>query len=110
MGKTIRFDKTLDALIEDLRHPDIPLISVKFHNTISMIINEVADKMRSVYSLDKVVLSGGVFQNKYLLEKSVTKLREKGFNVYVHRLVPSNDGGISLGQLAVASKFFEICA
>ncbi len=109
-GKTIVFGETLKALLDDLRHPDIPLISAKFHNTISEIINEVADKIRNEYSIDKVVLSGGVFQNKYLLEKSVYKLREKGFKVYVHRLVPSNDGGISLGQLAVASKLSGICA
>lgn len=109
-GETIRFDITLKALLEDLRHPDIPLVSAKFHNTICMIINEVAEKMRQEYSTDRVVLSGGVFQNKYLLERSVYKLRENGFKVYVHRQVPPNDGGISLGQLAVASKLSGICA
>ena len=54
--------------------------------------------------IDKVVLSGGVFQNKYLLDGTISILEENHFKVYAHAAVPTNDGGIALGQLAVASK------
>jgi hydrogenase maturation protein HypF len=49
-----------------------------------------------------VVLSGGVFQNQFLLERTCAMLRKRGFQVITHSLVPTNDGGISLGQAAVA--------
>ncbi|MEI8049363.1 MAG: hypothetical protein WCI92_18425, partial [Bacteroidota bacterium] len=53
---------------------------------------------------NKVILSGGVFQNKYLLERTIQMLQKNKFNVYSHANVPTNDGGIALGQLAIASK------
>jgi hydrogenase maturation protein HypF len=52
----------------------------------------------------KVVLSGGCFQNKYLTERSVTRLRSEGFEPYWHRRIPPNDGGLSLGQLFAAAR------
>jgi hydrogenase maturation protein HypF len=108
-GKTIGFYDTFKAILDDLQHPDLSLISAKFHNTIAQIILEISEKIRKDYSLDKVVLSGGVFQNKYLLEKSIQILTKKDFKVYTNHMVPSNDGGISLGQTVVASKFFGLC-
>ena len=71
-------------------------IAAKFHNTLSDMIVETAN--RSVEK--KIVLSGGCFQNKYLLERTVNQLIEKGFHPYWHQRVPTNDGGISLGQVA----------
>jgi hydrogenase maturation protein HypF len=57
-----------------------------------------------------VVLSGGIFQNKYILAMTEIMLKEKKFNYYSHKLVPTNDGGIALGQLAILSKKQnEIC-
>jgi hydrogenase maturation protein HypF len=54
-----------------------------------------------------VVLSGGVWQNRYLFRHTVTALEAQGFEVLTHTRVPSNDGGISLGQLAVAVSVLE---
>jgi hydrogenase maturation protein HypF len=51
-----------------------------------------------------VCLSGGTFQNVYLLSRTVQLLREEGFEVYTHAAVPPNDGGLSLGQAAIASR------
>jgi hydrogenase maturation protein HypF len=51
---------------------------------------------------EKVVLSGGCFQNKYLLERSVKRLEKAGFRPYWHQRIPTNDGGISLGQIMAA--------
>ncbi len=80
----------------------IQKISGKFHNTISNVICYVADRMRRETGINKVVLSGGVFQNALLTEKTVLKLVKLNFEVYLHSKVPPNDGGLSLGQAVVA--------
>ncbi len=110
IDKTISFRETFLSILSDLEVQDISLISAKFHNTIAQVILDVAERIRKEYSLNKVVLSGGVFQNKYLLERTVRKLRQSRFMVFTNHLVPSNDGGISLGQLVVASKTPGLCA
>ena len=70
-------------------------ISSKFHNTLVEGIIQVAR-----FSGEKrVALSGGCFQNKYLTERAIRRLREEGFQVYWHQRVPPNDGGIALGQV-----------
>jgi len=85
----------------------IERISTKFHNTVSRIIVEVAGRIRASERLQKVCLSGGTFQNMYLLKASVTALKKAGFEVFVHSVVPANDGGLSLGQAAIAN---EVCS
>ncbi len=74
------------------------IIAAKFHNTLVEIIVCVAEKLK----LERVVLSGGCFQNQYLTERTILALREKGFRPYWHQRVPPNDGGIALGQIAAA--------
>jgi hydrogenase maturation protein HypF len=76
-------------------------ISGKFHRTIAHMIIETCEVMRSSESLNRVVLSGGVFQNIFLLSLVTEGLKRSGFNVYTHHLVPANDGGISLGQAVI---------
>ena len=108
-GETIIFSDTLKEILSDLQQSEVSLVAAKFHNTIAKVILDVSERIRKEYSLDKVVLSGGVFQNKYLLEKSMQRLTERKFKVFTNNQVPSNDGGISLGQMAIASKFFGLC-
>ena len=79
-------------------------ISAKFHNTLVSIIVEMA----KLHNENIVVISGGCFQNKYLLENSIKELRKNGFDVYWNKEVPANDGGISLGQIAYLSYFKKI--
>ncbi|MCD5397583.1 carbamoyltransferase HypF [candidate division NPL-UPA2 bacterium] len=79
-------------------------ISAKFHRTLAWIIGEVCNLIRRESGLDKVVLSGGVFQNMFLLKRALPLLREGGFQVYTHHKVPPNDGGISLGQAVIADR------
>ncbi|MGE5446295.1 MAG: carbamoyltransferase HypF [Ignavibacteriales bacterium] len=88
------------AILENVqeRRP-IEDISTKFHNTLSEMVISVANML----SIEKVVLTGGVFQNRYLTERSWKRLEEEGFKPYIHQRVPPNDGGISLGQVAVAA-------
>jgi hydrogenase maturation protein HypF len=77
-------------------------IAAKFHNTIVDISVAVA----RLAGEKSVVLSGGCFQNKYLTELAVRRLREEGFNPYWHQRVPPNDGGIALGQILATVRNF----
>jgi hydrogenase maturation protein HypF len=75
----------------------------------AQIIVAVCIRMRKDTGLNKVVLSGGVFQNRYLLEKTLYLLSMNKFMVYTNHQVPSNDGGISLGQLLAAAERRVVC-
>lgn len=75
-------------------------IAAKFHNALVEAIIEIAQRVGE----EKVVLTGGCFQNKYLTERAVRCLREAGFRPYWHQRVPPNDGGIALGQIVAASR------
>jgi hydrogenase maturation protein HypF len=75
-------------------------IAVKFHNTLS----EMMVKIATASGQSKIALSGGCFQNRYLTERAVKRLREEGFHPYWHQRVPPNDGGIALGQVAALSR------
>lgn len=74
-------------------------ISTHFHHALTEIVVDVA----RIVSVPKVALSGGCFQNRYLAERTIQRLREEGFEPYWHQRVPPNDGGIALGQIAAAS-------
>jgi len=78
-------------------------ISAAFHNTIAAVVVEVCRQIRHTDGLTRVCLSGGTFQNMYLLERTVQLLRSGGFDVYLHAKVPPNDGGIALGQAVIAN-------
>jgi len=77
------------------------IIARKFHNAVSNMVLEVSLKLREETGINKVVLSGGVFQNRLLTESCLKMLNEENFNVYIHQLVPTNDGGISSGQAVI---------
>jgi hydrogenase maturation protein HypF len=74
------------------------IISAKFHNALAEFIVALAKKSNE----QRVALSGGCFQNRYLLERAVSRLRTEGFQPYWHQRVPTNDGGIALGQVVAA--------
>jgi hydrogenase maturation protein HypF len=79
------------------------VIAAKFHNGLAVMMRDVCVRLREESELDEVALSGGVFQNVTLLGRALPLLREAGFTVYTHRLVPPNDGGLSLGQAMIAT-------
>ena len=79
-----------------------PLLAARFHATLIAVIAEVCRRMRAELQLNRVCLSGGCFQNAILLAGSIEALRHDDFEVFTHREVPANDGGISLGQAAIA--------
>jgi hydrogenase maturation protein HypF len=109
VDETIGFDRTIREIIEDLlNNVEKVTIATKLHNTIILTIFDTVSAIRLKEGINKVVLSGGVFQNKYLLTGTIELLRKNNFEVYSHASVPTNDGGIALGQLAVASKRREL--
>jgi hydrogenase maturation protein HypF len=79
------------------------VISAKFHNTIAVIIAAISEAARQRTGVGKVALSGGVFQNLYLLGRAVDELERRGFETLIHHQVPANDGGVALGQAVIAS-------
>ncbi|MDP2922588.1 MAG: carbamoyltransferase HypF [Candidatus Omnitrophota bacterium] len=81
-----------------------PFIAYKFHYTFANIIKEMSKILRRNCGIDKVVLSGGVFQNALLLRLAVKLLEKANFSVYYHHRFPFNDGAISIGQVVVANE------
>jgi hydrogenase maturation protein HypF len=97
------FRPMISQILEDLaRHESHSRIAARFHATLVAAIATVCRRMRADLNLDRVCLSGGCFQNALLLQGCVETLRREGFQVLTHREVPANDGGISLGQAAIA--------
>ncbi|TET45623.1 carbamoyltransferase HypF [candidate division TA06 bacterium] len=95
---------TIRAIVDDyIKGVPVEKISDIFHNTMAEIVLDLCWRIRGSWKLDRVALSGGVFQNMFLLSKVYPMLTDEGFKVYVHHQVPTNDGGISLGQVAVTN-------
>ena len=102
---TIDVKNIIKGIVNDIiKGEQASTISAKFHNSIVSIILDAASKIRQETGINSVVLSGGLFQNSYILRKSENLLQNKQFDLYTHSRVPSNDGGIALGQLVVAAK------
>ncbi len=80
----------------------VPRLAGAFHRTVAEVIGEVCARVRSRTRIETVALSGGVFQNMLLQRLAVARLHAAGFEVLFHRRVPANDGGLALGQAAVA--------
>jgi len=92
-------------IVKDVQEgASVAIISARFHATLIDIILDVCKRLRDRHQLLNVILSGGVFMNALLSRSVELKLTSNGFSVHCHKFVPANDGGISLGQLAVAAK------
>ena len=102
--RVIKLDDLLSAIIGDLSQ-GIPQgrISIKFHNTVAQMTNEICQAITNETGIKQVALSGGVFQNRLLLRKAINLLENNGFQVFTHRQAPCNDGGIALGQAVIAN-------
>jgi hydrogenase maturation protein HypF len=94
----------LGAVIADVRaQKSIELIAARFHKTIASVAVDVCKRARELKGLNEVALSGGVWQNQVLLDLTRNGLRQNDFLVYFHKQVPTNDGGLSLGQAVIAN-------
>jgi hydrogenase maturation protein HypF len=102
--KIIKLQDLFAAIIHDLRgKTPAARIAARFHNTIARITADLCQSISAETGIAQVALSGGVFQNRLLLRKAVGLLESGGFEVFTHRQVPCNDGGISLGQVVIAN-------
>ena len=105
----ISFEPMIAAIVDDvLQGKTVSFISCCFHNTVAQVIADICGRISQQEGIKLVALSGGVFQNLYLLTRSVDLLRSKGFTVLTHEQVPTNDGGISLGQAVIARRAYKI--
>lgn len=101
---TVGVGQLLRAVVADtLAGVDASLIGARFHAGTVALVHDLAVRARRELGLTTVALSGGVFQNVSLLSGACTVLRDSGFTVLRHRMVPPNDGGLALGQLLVAA-------
>lgn len=106
--RVVGWQPLIREVVEDLlRGTALGQISLKFHNAIVRSILQVCRRLREEEGLETVVLTGGVFQNAYLLAKTAEKLEAKDFKVLIPREVPPNDGGISLGQAVIARRSLQ---
>ncbi len=97
----------MKQVCQDIGRLSTGAISAKFHRTIAALIEEVCLRLRSEVGTDQVVLSGGVFQNRLLLDLTWERLEGKGFKVFVPEIVALNDAGIALGQAWMGSLMIE---
>ena len=103
-GVLVRMKEFLSAIVRDVRaNESVGMIGARFHRTIAEIAVDICRQARERANLNEVALSGGVWQNQILLDLVRDGLRQNGFVVYFHQQVPSNDGGLALGQAVIAN-------
>ena len=100
VGLTGLFEALIAAMAEGR---PVPEIAWRFHATVAAMIDRVCRRLRDRTGIETVALSGGVFQNRLLLQLVIPRLRGAGFDLLLHNQVPCNDGGVSLGQVALAT-------
>jgi hydrogenase maturation protein HypF len=100
-GLVLDWQPAIESIVEDFRRGvSTGAIAVRFHRAMVEAIVEVSKRVQ----IQRVVLTGGCFQNGFLLEHTVRRLDEEGFRAYWHQRVPPNDGGIALGQIVMAAR------
>jgi hydrogenase maturation protein HypF len=100
----VDWEPMVRTILADVReHVGAGTIAARFHNTLAEIAVDIAERVGE----PRVVLTGGCFQNRYLTERIVRRLTTCGFSTYWHERVPTNDGGISLGQAVAAARMKE---
>jgi hydrogenase maturation protein HypF len=98
------YSPMLNAILNDI-HEQISQASVaaKFHNTLIEGMVAIANRV----GVEQIVLTGGCFQNRYLLEGAIARLKIEGFSIYWHHRIPTNDGGIAAGQIMAALRALQ---
>jgi hydrogenase maturation protein HypF len=95
----VEFRPAVLSIINDIEKAvQKEIIATKFHNTVASAIRTMVRRLNSANGIKDVALSGGTFQNQYLLKKTAASLTTDGMQVFINQKVPCNDGGISLGQ------------
>ena len=103
-GWVVETREILSGVVEDLvAGREVEEVSSRFHGTMAEVVVSGCERIREVGGVSTVALSGGTFQNLLLLDQVVELLSGKGFSVYRHQRVPTNDGGLALGQAVLAN-------
>ncbi len=106
---TILMNSLISSLLKDLQQGEkVSVLSARFHNTLAALVLELAQLIKKEHSLNRIALSGGVWQNRSLLTKTTRNLSQAGFQVLTHHQVPPNDGGISLGQALIGLRKLSV--
>lgn len=101
----VRVGETFRAMLRDRPRRDPGTICTRFHRTVARFSLDICRRLRTIYGVNRVCLSGGVFQNRFLLNSLTRCLRESDFRVFTHHLLPPNDACISYGQVILANSF-----
>jgi hydrogenase maturation protein HypF len=108
-GSIIDPEPVIQEILADIDKGESPgTISTRFHRAIARAILDSAHRTREITGLETVILSGGTFQNRFLLTLSEAMLRKAKFQVFTPEQFPANDGGIALGQMVIAAKRREM--
>jgi hydrogenase maturation protein HypF len=102
-GLIIRVADILRGIRADIGKQEIGVVAAKFHNTLARFALDICRRLRKLYDVNRICLSGGVFQNRYLLDLMVRELAGAGFEVFTHRHLPTNDGCVSYGQVIIGN-------
>jgi len=102
--KQISFIRMIKRIVEDI-HDGLSSgrISAKFHNTVVNLIFQLSKQIRTESGMNRIVLGGGTFQNRYLTKKVMAKLKKERFDIYLPQRIPMNDQGIAAGQIAIGA-------
>lgn len=104
----IGYEEILSGILKDMKDgKTASYISAKFHNTVCKATIDCVCKIRNRCDIDDIVLSGGVFENAFLLKNMKRGLKERGFNIYHNINIPTNDGGIAFGQAVIAAQMLK---
>jgi hydrogenase maturation protein HypF len=102
------FASTFEAMLDDLQEQvPVAAIAQRFHNTMVTCVLQAAQLVYNVYGITTVTLSGGVFLNRYLMERCLSRLVELGYTVAVNRDLPPSDASLSYGQAVLACNELE---
>ena len=105
--KRIDFAPVFTGMINDWKKQvPVPIIAAKFHNAAASLVLDICIDIRKMTGLSQAALSGGVWQNRFLLERTARQLQKAGFDILLHNQVPANDGGLSLGQAMIGVHHF----
>lgn len=110
LKESISWSNTIRGIVTDLHNDVAPsVISAKFHNTVALVTVHAALALQKETGINKLILSGGTFQNVYLTKKIVDLMKNTEMQLFISHQIPCNDGGIALGQLLIAAKKNELC-
>jgi len=101
------YEIIIEALDDKIKGVSAKIIASKFQNTIVNLTVTICLRIREDSGINEVALSGGVFQNSFLLTKICYNLKRNNFQVYAHKDLPSNDGGVAIGQIIIANAVIE---